>query len=323
MVAGTAEQQFRARARRALEADKSFSARGPVNKAILEEVRAEVAAGTEHVRASASSGVKRIKSHTARGVQQITEVKDAALREIASAKRQRLEPVVPDSPAAPVLEPASEVDLSIAPRSEVLSAGEEDGPQGTVALIPEAVPSAEVSISDAANRARLRELVAQLEMLKGCHDPFSSFVREKLDLEKQILLGEWSQGRWLLYDMNRHARRQREDFLSTSAPSSEQPPVLQLTQPQQQTLELYRTEFENEKADTHQSIVQLQLAALEVEAQRKAACAEREGLSFHDGYQKAVKAFNRAFDEACTRQVQTFADGKLIAQCCMKAGLRG
>ena len=168
----------------------------------------------------------------------------------------------------------------------------------TVALIPEeAVPSAEVSISDAANRTRLWELVTQLEMLKGCHDPVSSFVREKLDLEKQILLGEWSQGSWLLYDMNRHARREREDLLS-SAQSSEQPPVLQLTQPQQQTLELYRTEFENEDAAARQSHVQMKLAALEVEAQREAACAKREGLSFHDGYQKAVKAFDRARGQA-------------------------
>ena len=281
-----------------LKADKAFSARGPVNTAILEEVRAEVAAGTDHVRASAASGVKRIKSHTARGVQQITEVKEAALREIASAKRQRLEPVVPDSPAAPVLEPASEVELSIAPRSEVLSAGEEDGPRGTVAVIPEAVPSAQVSISDAANRARLRELVAQLEMLKGCHDPFSSFVREKLDLEQQILLGGWSQGKWLLHELNLSARREREDLLSTGAPSSGHP-VRQLTPSQQETLELYRTEFETENAEARQSQVRLKLAALEVEAQRDAAFAEKEGLSFHEGYQKAVKALNRAREQAC------------------------
>jgi len=118
-----------------------------------------------------------------------------------------------------------------------LSAGEEDGPRGTVAVIPEAVPSAEVSISDAANRARLRELVAQLEMLKGCHDPFSSFVREKLDLEQRILLGGWSQGTWLLHELNLSARREREDLLSTGAPSSEQP-VFQLTHSQQETFEL-------------------------------------------------------------------------------------
>ena len=92
----------------------------------------------------------------------------------------------------------------------------------TVALIPEeAVPSAEVSISDAANCTRLWELVAQLEMLKGCHDPFSSFVREKLDLEQRILLGGWSQGRWLLHELNLSARRERENLLS-STPNSEQ-----------------------------------------------------------------------------------------------------
>jgi len=149
--------------------------RTAANAAILEEVRAEVAAGKEHIRASAASGVKRIKSHAARGVQQITEVKDAALQEIASAKRQCLEPMALDSPAAPVLEEP---------------VNEEVEPQGTVALIPEeAVPSAEVSISDAANRTRLWELVTQLEMLKGCHDAFSSFVRQKLELEQRILLG--------------------------------------------------------------------------------------------------------------------------------------
>ena len=42
----TPEQQFRARARRALAADRSFSARSPVNQAILEEIRAEGAVGT-------------------------------------------------------------------------------------------------------------------------------------------------------------------------------------------------------------------------------------------------------------------------------------
>ena len=82
--------------------------------------------------------------------------------------------------------------------------------------------------------------------------------------------------------MNRHARRQREEQ-----------PVLQLSSEQQEILERYRTEFEDKKAAARQSRVQLDLAALEVEAQRKAAFAEKEGLSFHEGYQKAVKAYNR------------------------------
>jgi len=55
----------------------------------------------------------------------------------------------------------------------------------------------------------------------------------------------------------------------------------------------------SENAEARQSQVRLKLAALEVEAQRDAAFAEKERLSFHEGYQKAVKALNRAREQAC------------------------
>ena len=42
MVRGTAEEQFRARARKALEANQPYSARGDRNRAFVEEVREEV-----------------------------------------------------------------------------------------------------------------------------------------------------------------------------------------------------------------------------------------------------------------------------------------
>ena len=64
--------------------------------------------------------------------------------------------------------------------------------------------------------------------------------------------------------------------------------------------------------------MQLQLVALEVEVQRKAAREEREGLSLHDGYQKATKDFRAACNRACS---QEFVGTDWLEQCCMKAGL--
>ena len=66
-----AGQQFRGRARKALEEGRPFEARGEVNKRILEEVRAEVEQGKAIVRDNARKGVKRIQEATATGEAQL------------------------------------------------------------------------------------------------------------------------------------------------------------------------------------------------------------------------------------------------------------
>ena len=58
MVNGTAEEQFRIRARRALEANELYTARGDRNKKILEEVREEVKRARKDVQAAAHAGSK-------------------------------------------------------------------------------------------------------------------------------------------------------------------------------------------------------------------------------------------------------------------------
>ena len=63
-------------------------------------------------------------------------------------------------------------------------------------------------------------------------------------------------------------------------------------------LDPYRAEFRRATASTRQALVQLQLAALDVDAQRQVAREEREGLSFHEGYPNAVKTFRAAYLQA-------------------------
>ena len=64
--------------------------------------------------------------------------------------------------------------------------------------------------------------------------------------------------------------------------------------------------------------MQLQLAALEVKAQREAARKEREGLSLHDGYHKAKKEFRNAYARA---SYQPLIHADWLSECCTKAGL--
>ena len=80
----SAEQQFRARARKALAAGEPFEARGEVNKRLLEEVRAEVEQGKASVRDQTSKGVKRIRQVSA---EEEARLKDQLKAEGAAQQR--------------------------------------------------------------------------------------------------------------------------------------------------------------------------------------------------------------------------------------------
>ena len=207
--------------------------RTSVNAALLDAVRAEIAAGSEHVQAFTASGAKRVKQNT--------EVNDAA-------------PVLEEEPARAIEAP-----------------------------------------SDAAGRTRLWQLVWQLEALTGCVDPFSSFVREKLDLEQRVVSGALLRGPWMLLDMQRQARLQRNELCKTVPSSADTLALENVLRRKHEAIEIYRAEFDESKACSQQVIAQLQLAALEVRSQREAARRERDGLSYHDGYQKAKKEYKNAY----------------------------
>ena len=171
--------------------------------------------------------------------------------------------------------------------------------------------------SDAADRTRLWQLVWQLEALTGCVDPFSSFVREKLDLEQRVVAGALLRGPWLL-DMQRQARLQRKELCKTVPSSADTLALENVLRRKHEAIEIYRAEFDESKACSQQVIVQLQLAALEVRSQREAARRERDGLSYHDGYQKAKKEFRNAYARA---SYLPLIRAEWLSECRTKAGL--
>ena len=122
----------------------------------------------------------------------------------------------------------------------------------------------------------------------------------------------------MLLDMQRQARLQREELCKTMPSSADALALEYVLQRKHQTIEFYRAEFDETKACSHQAIAQLQLAALEVKAQHEAARKEREGLSLHDGYQKAKKEFRHAFVRA---PYQPLIRADWLSECRTKAGL--
>jgi hypothetical protein len=150
MVNGTAEEQFRARARRALEAGEPYPARGAKNKAILEEVRKEVARARKEVQAAAHAGQEAVRRQTRKGKGEIQEATTQGKRELENvvqdaAKRLKNLAIAAISPLEAPGEPsaassAGEVvttDLAVlsapppAPRPETPATeqGEERAPQ--------------------------------------------------------------------------------------------------------------------------------------------------------------------------------------------------
>ena len=174
---------------------------------------------------------------------------------------------------------------------------------------------------DQARHARLRQLVWRLETLAGRNDDLSNYAREKLTSEQLALLTHWPQGPWLLPDLKRQARRQlkeQEPEATGEGRLARAIVQLQVRPSQAQVLEIYRAEFQEERDCARQAIVKLQLAALEVADQRRAARKEREGLHYHEGYNKAMKDFRAAFGRA---RFQTLVGQGWLLDCCSKAGL--
>ena len=144
MVNGTAEEQFRIRARRALEAGEPYAARGEKNKAILEEIREEVKRACKQVQAAAHAGQEAVRRQTRKGT---AEMKEAIAQATAQGKREiedvvlnatkRLKSLALEAPgessaasgaASSAASSASEVVTTLAPTSPPSENEEEDLP---------------------------------------------------------------------------------------------------------------------------------------------------------------------------------------------------
>ena len=83
---GTAEEQFRNRARKTLEKGESFAARGAKNLVMLEDIRAEiaadVAAGRKSVQTATSAGKRKLDTAGADWVKRVEQAGEEALHKV-------------------------------------------------------------------------------------------------------------------------------------------------------------------------------------------------------------------------------------------------
>ena len=116
----TAEQKVRDRYRADLENGKTPRALTDANRAVLEEVRAEVAAGCRAVQAAAFSGRKRIREAGDEEVRRVERAGQRVLQQIGDAQAA----AASSAPSAPVAE-----------KREAAAEPEEEG-EGALVLLP-------------------------------------------------------------------------------------------------------------------------------------------------------------------------------------------
>ena len=95
----TAEQKVRDRYRADLENGKTPRALTDANRAVLEEVRAEVAAGCRAVQAAAFSGRKRIRDAGDEEVRRVEQAGQRVLKQIGDAQAAAAASSAPSAPA--------------------------------------------------------------------------------------------------------------------------------------------------------------------------------------------------------------------------------
>lgn len=163
----TAEQKVRDRYTADLLAGKAPRALTDANRAILEEIRTEVATGKRTLESTTSKAVKRIKVARDQSIQQLQDAKEHALLEIdrasalvsASASASEPNSATPDPQAAEADGPgATEPSPTVPPSEEIPP---EDAALGTPAE-PPPVPRGYLSMADRIEYERsLREWLAR------------------------------------------------------------------------------------------------------------------------------------------------------------------
>ena len=152
----TAEERFRLRARAALKDGQDFHARGEVNKAILEEVRAEL--GLE-----VAAGKKRIADSSYRATKKIKEAGDGALKNIQSAKHEALAEI---ATARCSTEAGRAPPNAILDKEGSVSGSEEGAPSGSEEGAPSGSEEEEATSAEAPDLATLepkQDVLATLE----------------------------------------------------------------------------------------------------------------------------------------------------------------
>ena len=88
--------------------------------------------------------------------------------------------------------------------------------------------------------------------------------------------------------------------------------------PHPQVLDAYRDQFLQARRWAYEAIASLQGSAAEVLCERQAAQRERVGLTYHDGFQQAKKAFDAEFRQAARHSL---VSNSWLRQCAERARL--
>ena len=319
MVRGTAEDQFRARARKALEQGESFVARGAKNLVLLEEVRAElaaeIAAGRKSLQSAASAGKKKVETAGKAWVDRIEQAGEEAVRKVKRARKEKSAGSSDAPPAELPSELHSELHMEVDPATQSTPAEEAvpsdlpgelhmevDNGEAAPAAPQEAEFVPPLKEEDAPRLHRLKYLTFQIQALDAIlardHQAIHLFVRGNLEDERDKLVRGWRAGLDYVDALTHEDRLSRcTDYQAHCGYESYKAPLALLdgrasaVATLKEEEEMHRQNFETAKDKAVDDMAKLQRLALEVRAQEAEAHKERAALHYHKGFQAAKDAF--------------------------------
>ena len=140
----TAEEKFRKRAREKLEKGEDFQARGETNKAILEELKKEVAAGRKSVQNAAYKAKVNAE-------QSIGKAKDQAVSAIEASKQEALQEIAAAAASGVAAASGKQPCLEVAASTTAESSDEVDSAAGAASPMEEDTASSEAGAASPAS----------------------------------------------------------------------------------------------------------------------------------------------------------------------------
>ena len=284
----TAEQKVRGRYIEQLEQGIEPKPLNESNLAILEEIRAEIAAGRKSVQTATSAGKKKLDTTGADWVERIEQAGEEALHNVKRAKTEEARGSSEVQPAGGAEEAAPEEPEEAAPEEDAVPA--------------EFVPP--LREADAAKLHRLKDLTFQIQALEGMNvrevadKGVHMFLHEKLAKQRRILLGGWRAGGDYV-DALQHEDRLSScaDYQAQCGYESYKAPLALLDgrvsalAALKQEEKVHRQDFEVAKDQAAEEIKQLQELALGLQELASEAHKDLKATEYYPPFQTAKKEF--------------------------------
>ena len=322
----TAEQKVRGRYIEQLGQGIEPKPLNESNLAILEEIRAEIAAGRKSVQTATSAGKKKLDTTGADWVERIEQAGQEAVHKVKRSRKEKARGSSEVQPAGGAEEAAPE---EAAPEEAAEEVQPEEAAPEEAAVPAEFVPP--LREADVAKLHRLKYLTFQIQALEGMNvreiadKGVHMFLHEKLAKQRRILLGGWSAGTDYVEALEHEERLSScTDYQAYCGYESYKTPLALLDgrvsalAALKQEEDVHRQDFEVVKDEAAEAMKELHELALGLQELASEAHEDRKATEYYPPFQTAKKEFR---DKCLVLTHNNLISHAWIRECQQRSGL--